>query len=128
VQEVEGLTVVLKSEPQKIRRRSPVNFTLNVTKAGQPVTDLEPYLGAPGHVVIISTDTRQFVHTHVEETVADHSHDPSTVFHSHPTAYYSGPDLRFTHIFMQEGSYKVWIQFGHRGKVITVAYNVQVSK
>jgi len=41
-------------------------FTFHITKHGQPATDLMPYLGAGGHLVIISQDTKEFLHAHPE--------------------------------------------------------------
>jgi hypothetical protein len=29
---------------------------------------------------------------------------------------------------MQQGMYRVWLQFGYKGQVQTVAYNIQVGK
>lgn len=42
-------------------------FTFHITKHGQPATDLMPYLGAGGHLVIISQDTKEFLHAHPED-------------------------------------------------------------
>ena len=34
---------------------------------GQPVSDLQPYLGAMGHCVAISEDTTLYLHSHPEQ-------------------------------------------------------------
>ena len=130
--EVDALSIVLTPNVQKVRRRAPVTFTLTASQEGQPVTDLEPYLGAPCHVVIISEDTRQFAHTHGDVPGGAMSHDMSTtnmagmVMPTPPTRF--GPSVQFTHTFMQAGMYRMWVQFGYEGKVITTAHNVQVLK
>jgi hypothetical protein len=126
------LETVLTSVSPKVRRRLPVTFHLDVTRNGQPVTDLEPYLAAPCHIVIISADTRQFAHTHGDVPGGPMSGDMSGMDMSQmsniPVPDHFGPRLQFTHTFMQQGVYRVWFQFGYKGEVQTVAYNVQVDK
>jgi hypothetical protein len=131
-QQVEGLTVTLTSAASRVRRRAAATFNLNVMKDGKPVTDLQPFLGAACHVVIVSADTKQFAHTHGDVPGGAMSGDMSgmnmgTMVMPTPPAHF-GPALQFTHTFMQPGLYRVWVQFGHEDKVVTVAYNVQVIK
>ncbi len=131
-QQVDGLTMVLNANPQRIRRWSATTFTLSVSKDGNPVTTLEPFLGAPAHVVLISADTMQFAHTHGDVPGGAMSGDMtnmnmgSMAMPTPPTKF--GPNLQFTHTFMQPGFYRLWVQFGYEGRVVTVGYNVQVSK
>lgn len=133
-QQVEGLTVTMTST-QGIRRKLPTRFAIRVEQDGKPVSDLEPYLGAACHVVIISQDTRQFAHTHGE---VPGSSSPSAagagtamdsgMMNMPPPPAHFGPELQFTHTFMQAGMYRIWVQFGWKGRTVTVAYNVQVGK
>jgi hypothetical protein len=44
-------------------------FTLTDAKTGRPVTDLQPYLGAFGHALILSEDMRDYVHSHPFEDI-----------------------------------------------------------
>lgn len=78
------------------------------TKAG--IDNLEPYLGAVGHVVILSEDAGQYLHVHPLDEKA------------------KGPEAQFATTFPQAGIYKVWGQFQHRGEVITVPYVVEVKE
>lgn len=106
-------------------------------RAGRPVTDLEPYLGALGHAVIISDDTRTFLHAHPAED-APHgasngsahgpAHGPAhgAAAHEHPDVKSGGPDVRFNTSFPGPGRYKIWGQFRHRGSIITAAATVHV--
>ncbi|HZG74860.1 MAG TPA: hypothetical protein VEZ72_03290, partial [Paenibacillus sp.] len=73
------------------------------------IADLEPYLGAIGHVVVLSEDGERYVHVHAE---ADQG---------------SGPDAMFETTFQKAGLYKIWGQFQHRGDVFTVSYVVEVQ-
>lgn len=78
------------------------------TKAG--IDNLEPYLGAVGHVVILSEDANQYLHVHPLDEKA------------------KGPEAQFATTFPQAGLYKIWGQFQHRGEVITVPYVVEVKE
>lgn len=131
-QRVGELETLLTSPSPKVRRRSPVAFNLDVTRDGTPVTELEPYLAAPCHIVIISADTKQFAHTHGDVPGGAMSGDTSGMdmsqMASMPVPYHFGPRIQFTHTFMQQGAYRIWLQFGYKGEVQTVAYNVKVDK
>lgn len=127
-QKVGELTTVLSASTGIVRRRTPTTFRLNVMKDGQPVTDLKPYLGAAGHVVIVSSDTTQFTHTHGEahETGVQHTHTPDEQ-HAVPAQF--GPQIEFAHTFnTQPGLYRIWVQFMHGGKVVTVSDTVEVVR
>ena len=133
-QQVDGLTAVLSASARKIPRRSSTSFKLSVTRDGKPAADLEPFLGAPAHVVIVSADTKQFAHTHADVPGGAMSvsgdmagmNKGSMAMPTPPARF--GPDLLFTHTFMQPGPYRIWVQFGHTGKVVTFDFNVQVYK
>ena len=64
-------------------------------KDGKPVTNLQPYLGAMGHLVIISSDLKEFVHSHPHEEGAEHA-----------AASKSGPNVDFEATFKAPGIYK----------------------
>ncbi|MGC1275242.1 MAG: hypothetical protein WBC44_16170 [Planctomycetaceae bacterium] len=77
--------------------------------AGKPVTDLQPYLGAMGHLVVLSADGEQYVHAHpVEGTPAD----GTVTFDAH---------------FPQPGLYKGWGQFQRSGIVHDVPFAVRIE-
>ena len=46
-------------------------LTLTVTRDGKPVTDLEPYLGAYGHLVALRAGDLAYLHVHPEGTPGD---------------------------------------------------------
>jgi len=84
-------------------------FTLTDEATGQPIADLEPYLGAIGHVVILSADGERYVHVHAEEGQG------------------SGPSAVFEAALPGSGVYKVWGQFQRGGEVFTVSYVLNVE-
>jgi hypothetical protein len=109
---VDGLTV----------RRDGLTFT--VTDAhGNPEADMEPYLGSPGHLIAMRQGDLAYTHLHpstpgmpamagMPETTAPAAGTPADV-------------LPFTGA-LTTGTYRVFLQFGHAGKVVTVAYTVVI--
>jgi hypothetical protein len=123
----EGDLTVALSAPETIKASEDERFTLQVTRDSQLVTDLEPYLGAAAHVAIVSSDTRDFAHTHGEASEADKEDEGMEDMESmgsSPSTF--GPDVSFHHTFPRSGLYKVWVQFGYQGSVITAPYVVEV--
>lgn len=101
---------------------------------GKPIKDLQPYLGALGHCVILSSDTKSYLHSHpVEEGMEGGTKDKmgamgemKNMKHSVPPKS-GGPDVMFHTSFPSAGLYKTWGQFMHKGKVITAAFVVKVG-
>ncbi|MDV9192242.1 hypothetical protein R6L23_29225 [Streptomyces sp. SR27] len=78
---------------------------LTVTKGGKPVTDLEPYLGAYGHLVALRDGDLAYLHVH-------------------PNEGGPGPDVSFTATAPSAGTYRLFLDFQHQGKVRTAAFTV----
>lgn len=95
--------------PAELMMRNEIKYSLAVEKNDKPVTDLENYLGALGHSVIIKEDSLDFIHTHAEEINT------------------RGPEIKFSTSFPKDGVYKIFTQFQHEGKVRTVDYIVEVN-
>jgi hypothetical protein len=94
------LQVEIETPPLVPGRRALITCHVTDLATGQPVIDLQPYLGARGHLVVLSGDLTQFVHSH---PAAD---DPER-----------GPsDIVFDVLFPQPGFYKLWAQFQRRGR------------
>jgi P-type Cu+ transporter len=96
-----------------------LTFT-HVNAAGQntgPVTDLQPYLGAAGHVVVMRADGSTFAHRHAE--TFDSSDRPILAL---PGTRF-GPDLDLHVRFDRPGAYRLWAQFELAdGTVVTVPF------
>lgn len=111
-------------------------------REGKPVRDLEPYLGAMGHAVVLSADTTHFLHSHPMEggmgAHGGHAHGDhdghgeqgalksTTPAHAKPEKK-GGPDVMFHTTFPVAGLYKAWGQFMHKGKIISASFVVRVS-
>lgn len=91
-------------------------FTLTDAATGTPVTDLQPYLGAFGHMLILSEDMRDYVHSHPFES-------PD----SDIAKGFGGPDVTFEGYLPRAGRYRAWSQFLRKGVVITVPFTFNVS-
>jgi hypothetical protein len=87
-----------------------MTFSVEESRTGAAVKDLEPFLGTQAHLLTVSEDLED-------------------AFHSHPLAAVSsvsGPDIVFQTAFPRAGLYRVWIQVQRSGRVSTFAYTVPV--
>jgi len=92
------------------------NLSLRVQDArGAPVLDLEPYLGAYGHALVLSEDTLHYVHAHPVERLAPDA------------GAGGGPDLTFKALLPKPGRYRVWVQVKRAGEVSTLPFTVEVA-
>ena len=66
---VDGVRVELDGEAQ-VGATSDLTFSLADARTGQPVRNLQPYLAAAGHVVIMRADGQTFAHEHAESATA----------------------------------------------------------
>ncbi|MEH1166328.1 hypothetical protein V6V47_13160 [Micromonospora sp. CPCC 205539] len=105
---VDGYTVTLAGAPEP-GRTSPLTFT--VTRAGRPVTDLEPYLGAYGHLVALRRGDLAYLHVHPDGTPGDGRTRP-------------GPAVTFLAEVPSAGSYRLYLDFRHDGSVHTAEFTV----
>ena len=87
---------------------TPIQMKIHITKNEKPVTDLDKYLGALVHMVVLSEDTEEYLHVHPMES--------ST----------KGPDVIVHANFPKSGKYKVFMQFNHHGQVRTCDFVLEV--
>ncbi|MEB8339828.1 hypothetical protein [Streptomyces endophyticus] len=83
-------------------------LALSVSKDGRPVTDLEPYLGAYGHLVALRSGDLAYLHVHPHE--------------GRP-----GPKVAFTATAPSAGTYRLFLDFKHDGEVRTAAFTVHAA-
>jgi hypothetical protein len=86
-------------------------LTLSVRKDGKPVTDLEPYLGAYGHLVALRDGDLAYLHVHPDGTPGDGTTKP-------------GPGVVFYAAVPSAGTYHLYLDFQHDGVVRTAAFTV----
>lgn len=110
---VDGYGVTL-SAPPELTSLITQELRFRIEREGRPVTDLEPFLGTLGHLIVISEDRSHFVHSH--PLAASEGAEPST----------PGPTVLFSLLFPAPGRYKAWAQFQHEGRVLTADFVLEV--
>lgn len=145
---VDGLTVAMETKGA-IRTGGETVIGFAISKDGKPFTGLRPYLGAMGHLVIISEDGGTFVHAHPAEDGKGGGHEghAGQTGHSGHKGHTGhgqggitglfGPNeraatVRFMAEFTQPGLYKAWGQFNvgteANQRVVTVPFTFMVAK
>lgn len=100
VAQVDGYTVELTGDlvPGQSSR-----VALTVSRDGVPVTDLEPYLGAHGHLVALREGDLAYLHVHPEDGPP-------------------GPQVSFYAEVPSTGTYRLFLDFQHGGVVRTAEF------
>ncbi|MER6671395.1 hypothetical protein ABT256_43050 [Amycolatopsis japonica] len=88
--------------------------TLTVTKDGRDVTDLQPYLGAYGHLVALRGGDLAYLHVHPDGEPGDGRTKP-------------GPAVTFFAEVPSAGTYRLFLDFQHQGKVRTAEFTVATA-
>ncbi|HWM01805.1 MAG TPA: heavy metal translocating P-type ATPase [Actinophytocola sp.] len=118
---IDGVQVELGGEA-RVGEPSDLHFEFTDADTGRAVDDLQPFLAAAGHVVIMRGDGATFAHEHAE--VEDDRGRP--VFATPGQAF--GPELDVHAEFTTPGTYRLWGQFRRAdGHVLTVPFTVQAS-
>ena len=122
------LNVTLASMPERIKAGKEVLLSCIFRKNGESVTDLEPYLSAPMHLAIISSDLTHFMHTHGEVPgMASMGHDAHHMQMKMSVPDKFGPTVEIHVVFPTKGLYQIFGQVGHQGKVIVTSFMVEVE-
>jgi len=87
-------------------------LTLSVSRDGRPVTDLEPYLAAYGHLVALRAGDLAYLHIHPQGEPGD----------GHTAA---GPAIAFDVEVPTTGAYRLFLDFQHHGQVHTASFTVE---
>jgi len=104
----DGYDVELQ-RPAVLEAGEGAQLTFRMTRRGRPVTDLEPYLGAYGHLVALHAPELAYSHVHPD-----------------------GEDraagaISFDVELEEPGSYRLFLQFQTRGRVHTAAFTQTVK-
>jgi hypothetical protein len=104
---VDGMRVSVDGSKLRSGEEGKLSFRIEDAASGAPVTDLEPYLGASAHLLIVTDDLTEAVH-------------------GHPVDEARGPALSFTPILPRSGRYKLWLQVQRAGRVSTAPFVIDV--
>jgi len=108
--ESNGLRVRMTADDLAPGRHAQLTFTVEDAATGKAVTDLQPYLGAPAHLLMVRGDLSDAIHGHPEERQT------------------GGPTVSFHPIIPAEGAYRIWIQFQRAGRVSTHVFDLTVAR
>ncbi|WP_109507754.1 hypothetical protein [Nocardioides speluncae] len=87
-------------------------LTVKISKRGKPVKDLQPYLGAFGHMVVLRAGDLGYAHVHSDADAASGAAGPDVLFHAEiPSA-----DL-----------YRIFVEFRHGGVVRTAVFTLPAA-
>ena len=87
-------------------------FNLVIEKNGKPVKGIQPYLGAGGHVVVLSQDSEHFLHVHPMTKSVNGLYNSPIAFHTE---------------IEEPGLYKLWGQVLLDNTVVTVPFVFEVK-
>lgn len=128
VKQVGDYRVELAVRPGTLTMEKPAVLTYTIKdRNGRPLRNMQPFIGAPGHLIAISQDRKEVVHTH---SIAGSAEPPMEKGAIHVTPAMStekGPAFSFKLTTPTSGLYKVWAQFMHRNRVITVPFTFLVQ-
>ncbi|MEU1215902.1 hypothetical protein ACFYSH_18015 [Streptomyces sp. NPDC005791] len=105
---VDGYTVSLNGS---LRPGTAERIAFTVRKDGRPVSDLQPHLGAYGHLVALRAGDLAYLHVHPDGAPGDGATEP-------------GPDISFTATAPSSAAYRLFLDFKHDGVVRTAAFTV----
>jgi hypothetical protein len=108
--EVDGYTVTLDGD---LVPGEESELTLSVAKDGRPVTDLQPYLAAYGHLVVLRDGDLAYLHVHPTGEPGD-GRTPA------------GPEVRFATTAPSPGAYRLFLDFRHGDTVRTAEFTAEV--
>ena len=109
--EVDGYTVTLDGQ---LVPGQESELTLSVSRDGQPVTDLQPYLAAYGHLVALRDGDLAYLHVHPAGEPGDGTTSP-------------GPDITFYATAPSAGDYRLFLDFQHGDVVRTAEFTVRAG-
>ncbi|PSB04568.1 hypothetical protein [Merismopedia glauca] len=101
------------SQPElKAKEEVKIEFDLLSSSNQKPVTDIQPYLGEKGHLVIIKSTSnltaKDYIHAHALKDTGEGK-------------------VHFMTAFPEAGNYKMWGQFNRGGKIVTAGFWVEVK-
>jgi hypothetical protein len=109
---VDGYTVTLTGT---LTPGGDSQLTLSVSRGGTPVTDLQPYLAAYGHLVALRQGDLAYLHVHPDGAPGDGRTKP-------------GPAIVFHTTAPSEGTYRLFLDFKHGGVVRTAEFTVTAGQ
>ncbi len=105
---MDGLRVAIDASQLKAGDTRPLIVRVEDAATGAAVTDLQPFLGAAAHLLMVPVDLTEAVHGLPD----DRFHDPG---------------FAFTPLVPKAGRYKLWVQVQRAGKISTAAFVIGIE-
>jgi hypothetical protein len=126
-----GARMIWLNEP-RFRAGEAVGLRFRVENAaGAPSTDLEPYMGMAGHLVVVRDDCKVFAHLHpgwsapmATVELAGGSSGMKSMEHMSHSAV--SPEIVFPYGFPTAGRYRLFVQVRRAGNVETGVFDARV--
>ncbi len=108
------------------RTGSQLDYGLTISDSSiDEQVQLETYLGAMGHGVIIKENTLEFIHTHATGMDMEMMEGMTSSEHA---GHVGEPDtIDFSTAFPESGTYKIFTQFQYKKNVFTTDYVIEVN-
>jgi len=103
----DGVRVSIDASQVKAGDSRPLVIHIDDPATGRPTTDLQPYLGAAAHLLLVPADLTEAIH-------------------GHPDQQFVEPGVTFTPLVPRPGRYKLWVQFQRGGRLSTVSFVIDV--
>jgi hypothetical protein len=104
---IDGMRVSVDVSQVKAGDTRPLIVRIQDAATGAVVTDLQPYLGAAAHLLLVPADLTEAVH-------------------GHPDEQFREAGITFTPLVPRAGRYKMWVQFQRNGTVSTASFVFEV--
>jgi hypothetical protein len=123
---------------QTIHARQPMLLRYRIfDKDGKPASDLEPYMGMAGHLIIVKRDLTVFAHVHpsgsmpmaalmlLEKQSYGAGKEMAAMPGMHEPA--TPAEVTFPYGFPNPGDYRLFVQVKRSGRIQTVAFDARVE-
>lgn len=120
IRTADGVKITLTNEPTTLIGGEEVDLLFRFSDAATdaPIADLQRYLGAWGHLLILSEDMTEYVHAHPREETQPDPNAPPT----------GGPEVMFDALLPKPGRYRAWLQFQRNGRLTTVSFTLAAPR
>ena len=110
--------------------RKLTTFTFRVEdENGEPVRDLELYMGMPGHAIFVRRDLKVFAHVHPSGSAPMAAMQIAMPSHAAHAQQPGAPPstVTFPYGFPEPGQYRIFVQVKRAGAVVTGAFDADVK-
>ena len=136
VSELQDGRMKWERSPGPLRARTALRLRFQVEDhEGQPATDLEPYMGMAGHLIILRSDGTVFAHVHpagsvamaslelAEKSLASATMQDMVSMHQQPIS----SEVAFPYGFPQPGDYRLFVQVKRKNQIQTGIFDAHVE-